>query len=395
MRPFPLLAFHVLGCPTPHSGSPPVTDAEYHSFFYYSAYTEIYTDPTGLPEGADCTPSVGGCEEGLGCCTACCEPGATPVCTPLDEDGVCPLPDLVDDPARTEASIYIEMAYFEADDCALVEGCVGAAGWRRLLRFDTSTPNIGSADLKFGNPEGNPLFHYSECHDHMHFDGYLNFELLAEDGQTSAAGHKEAFCLMDYERVSEDASARPIYTCDYQGISPGWADTYGAYLDCQWIDITDVPGGHYTIQSTLNAAEIIPEKDYGNNVSTVPVDIPDQTSPTSALDACPDLYEGETRDCGWQIAGNFTCTPGDAVSYGCLQGCDGAEYCIGDPIMRVCDGTDNACDYVDSLGNDDDERGCDHCPVVAVTCPASGAVTVLTGEYASTDGPATCEPEPR
>jgi hypothetical protein len=348
---------------------------------------------TGLPAGTACDPSADPCAEGLSCCTACCEPDATPVCTPVDADGACPLPDLEADVGRLESSMYIEMVYFEADACALVEGCVDAPGWRRLLRFDSTTPNYGTADLKFGDPEGNPLFVYSECHDHMHFDGYARYRLLAEDGSVSANGHKQAFCLEDYEPWADDAPRRPRYTCDYQGIQMGWADTYGGYLDCQWIDITDVDGGTYTIESNINPDEIIPEKDYGNNVATATVDIPAQESPTSSTDACPDVYEGPMRDCGWLIAGNFVCTPGEAVSYGCDGGCDGA--CQGDPIMRICDGVNAACDYDESLGNDDDERGCGHCPVVTFTCPESGTFTVLTGEYDSSDGAATCEPVQR
>ena len=34
----------------------------------------------------------------------------------------------------------------------------------------------------------------------------------------------------------------------YVGISAGCADVYGDHLDCQWIDISDVPLGTYTFK---------------------------------------------------------------------------------------------------------------------------------------------------
>ena len=59
-----------------------------------------------------------------------------------------------------------------------------------------------------------------------------------------------------------------------QGISVGWADEYSDWLDCQYIDVTRVPGGNYILQVTVNPSGVIAEKNYSNNVARVPVTIP-------------------------------------------------------------------------------------------------------------------------
>jgi hypothetical protein len=65
-----------------------------------------------------------------------------------------------------------------------------------------------------------------------------------------------------------------------RGGSGGYADTYAVGLPCQWIDITGVPPGDYTLRILLNqprADSLLPplvERDYGNNIHEVGVTIP-------------------------------------------------------------------------------------------------------------------------
>ena len=92
-------------------------------------------------------------------------------------------------------SILIETRNFAPDNCAVVEGCVDGTGSRRLLRFDTITPNVGAGEVFVGNPADNPTMIYSQCHNHYHFTQYADYRLLDMQGNTVAHGHKQAFCL--------------------------------------------------------------------------------------------------------------------------------------------------------------------------------------------------------
>lgn len=243
--------------------------------------------------GAICDPSAADpCEGDLFCCAQGtfnhgvyrCTEGAPSVTYPSPGGPLgtfngplgCDAPDLF-----VEAS---ELDPYEADifvnegSCLLVEGCVAAPGWRRVLRFDTSTPNAGSRDLTMGVPSNHPdLFHYSECHGHFHFDGYANYELLDPRGTPVALGHKQAFCLIDLDNWANWGSYN--YNCGNQGISVGMGDVYGANLECQFIDITDVAPGDYTLRVELNrplpetAVPPLIERDYANNVTEVPVTV--------------------------------------------------------------------------------------------------------------------------
>jgi hypothetical protein len=249
--------------------------------------------------------------DGAVCGGVCCPAGV--VC----EADQCQLPDLSVDESHLYETLRTENQYFSPDSCAMVEGCIDAPGDRRVLRFSTTTPNDGNIDLFMGAPSSRPdLFSFSDCHDHYHFEQYADYRLLSETGEVVALGHKQAFCLIDLEQ--RDPTVPRRFNCNFQGISRGWADTYNSELDCQWIDVTGVPGGDYTLEVHVNPQHIFSELDYMNNVARVPVHLdPDPNACVPIDEVC---YDALDNDCDGAI--DEDCAP--VVS----SSCDGNGFSV-------------------------------------------------------------------
>jgi hypothetical protein len=200
---------------------------------------------------------------------ACGDDRAPPVDAAIDAAIDAPLlPDLALVAAQMDGTTVVTDTMFAPDACELVEGCIGAAGLRRLLRFATVTENRGPGDLDLGPvpPPGVSagIFVWSPCHMHHHVAGYASYELRDASSGVVMGGHKQAFCLEDDEQV-EPLGPTHGYHCNVQGISPGWADVYGNGLPCQWLDITDVAPGTYTLHVAIDGTGVLPDADPTNN----------------------------------------------------------------------------------------------------------------------------------
>jgi Lysyl oxidase len=171
---------------------------------------------------------------------------------------------------------------FAATDCEVVEGCE-PVGTRTLLSFTTETRNIGAGDLNMGDPATNSLFIWAMCHQHWHFEQFASYSLLDANSNVVASGHKVGFCIEDVQAWT-NTHPQAKYVCvsnpstninihDNQGIQSGWADVYSAGLPCQYIDVTTVAPGQYTLQMIVNPDHVIPESDYDNDTTLVPVNI--------------------------------------------------------------------------------------------------------------------------
>jgi hypothetical protein len=261
-----------------------------------SVHAHDFVTVCGVGEGSICDPKQGAtaCPGELVCCAqgsvnegvyrcagavASLDPDAPPPTPDSPGNGPlgCDAPDITIDPAWIMPVLTDIMV--QDDTCELLEGCVTGVGWRTILRFDLATPNIGSSDLALGIAANAPdVFHFSECHNHYHLDNFAIYE-LRDAGGVVASGHKQAFCLLDtYSWAWPNAPGK--YDCANQGISRGFADLYEADLPCQWIDVTDVPPGDYTLRAHVNptrsgwALPLLVERDYGNNMVEVPVTLP-------------------------------------------------------------------------------------------------------------------------
>ncbi|XP_041849180.1 protein-lysine 6-oxidase-like [Melanotaenia boesemani] len=184
------------------------------------------------------------------------------------------LPDLVPDPYAIQAGAYIQRMQMYALRCAAEENCLARSAYaptvrdidfRILLRFPQKVKNQGTADFLPFKPRYQWDWH--SCHQHYHsMDAFSNYDLLDTiTGRKVAEGHKASFCLED---TGCDPGFRRRYACTShtQGLSPGCHDTYAANIDCQWIDITNVPPGNYILKVTVNPNFHVLESDFTNNI---------------------------------------------------------------------------------------------------------------------------------
>ncbi len=162
-------------------------------------------------------------------------------------------PDLVVDEFLLQNSLFVE-SFQNSDNCYVSEGCIKGYGDRDVLRFSTKIANIGTQDFFVGETPNDPtqedaIWEWDECHEHWHYEGYAEYLLFDQNGQSLPVGFKNGFCVIDLG-CEEGALAK--YNCNNQGITAGCYDIYDASLDCQWVDITGLEEGEYTLVVRVN-----------------------------------------------------------------------------------------------------------------------------------------------
>jgi hypothetical protein len=339
--------------------------------------------------------------------------------------------------------------YIEPDSCAVVEGCVGGSGWRRLLQFDASVKNLGGAALDIGDVDyyledsgtelgDHHVFVYSSCHEHYHFSHYGDFQFQSAG---TLRGNKQAFCLQSTNRYSNNESSpltHPYGSCEYQGIQAGWGDDYGAGIECQWIDVTEAEtssGVTGSVAFQFNPDRFLcegtPGRDQAGNLAFEPTDFQTEDGETVDRPVCDftdgfetNNYEerpvdmpsagliampctrgqiGPLRDCGFGVG------IGPVAELDCAVGATLTLRCSLPPeappaVVRVCEYSELlqsgvACVFRDALVNEvvgagETEIEIDCPPAREATSEPGGRVSLYSAAVLPGDAIAelTCEP---
>lgn len=225
-------------------------------------------------------------------------------------------PDLMVDGAMLLSSL--NMGVVNGNDvCLIGEGCLSGYGARQVINFSTRIANIGDADYYIGQPAtGNTQFVFDQCHGHWHYAGYAMYNIYDSTGVPLQAGFKNGFCVLDLQCFGGSAK----YGCGNMGISAGCADIYGAGLSCQWLDITNIPAGRYTLVVRVNWDQDPDklgrqEQRFDNNVAAVCLNITRDSANVPSFTVIPNCQP--IIDC----AGD---TFGLAV-YDCMGNCNGSR----------------------------------------------------------------------
>lgn len=208
---------------------------------------------------------------------------------------------------------------FDATAAEVAEGCVSAAGLRRLLHFNFAVLNVGNSRFNVGRPDERDTVHWEffTPHRHFHIKGWGDYRMRTLAGREVGHGRKQSFCLEDNIRQEgareEDREFAPP-RCELFdpggppedrpefGLSVGWGDEYPSGIRCQWIDIGSpdpsaadyLANGIYVLAITVNtgdttATPLYRELDYSNNAASIRVELEDATVRAcvgTAGDAC-------------------------------------------------------------------------------------------------------------
>ncbi len=122
---------------------------------------------------------------------------------------------------------------------------------------------------------------YHPAHSHWHFEDFALYVLRREsDGAPVARSTKVSFCVIDTDHPfaglpgSPGSSHYGNHGCganSVEGLSVGWADTYGAFLEGQDIPVAGVAAGDYCLISRADPVNRLSELNDSNNTFRTPI----------------------------------------------------------------------------------------------------------------------------
>jgi hypothetical protein len=320
--------------------------------------------------GTDARVLVRLCRDDSECITGetCCQSGILGTCISLDEGAECPRPDLTLGSYLDLPEIYT--ARIPADSCDAE--CV-IPGRHRLLRVSPPTAlNLAAAELLVGGPGAPgvqlstaPFCDGTNAEARPYAGDLLRYELLGSDGSlySQADAKFSPGCL--------SPGSQPPFDCGFMGLAPSRPSSDSL---CNLLVLDGVPPGDYILRTRIDPDDRIAESDETNNQ----VDFPFSLGRSDTLSECSPLVgieSGTDRECGWTPSATAVCVPGEEVALGC-------PGCQGDPILRVCPGSE-VCVSGDSIAfGDDTVIGRDvSCPAVRFTCPSQGRYSAFVNSF--------------
>jgi hypothetical protein len=136
-------------------------------------------------------------------------------------------------------------------------------------------------------------FVWHPSHNHFHFNDYALYYLepMNAPGGSPKSGSKTTFCVMDTNKINDSLPGAPqtaVYaTCGstVQGMSVGWADTYGYTLTGQSIDFTGNPSGDYCLTIQIDPKGRLLETNESDNIASSLLRIDAERSTVTVLDS--------------------------------------------------------------------------------------------------------------
>jgi len=239
---------------------------------------------------------------------------------------------------------------------------------RRMLRFTAMMVNVGSGHFEVrgsrastGDPmvvrqviyetasRNSPIARQTateavgkwsgDGHDHWHVQEMMRYDLWGGEG--TFRGAKVGFCFLDsdpYNLSLPSAGQSSYYRGSWcqttpsalsnrMGISIGWGDEYEWYLAWQWVDITGLPSGSYTVRAKVDPYGFFEEEDEVNQCAYTRISF---TTGSNAVHvdgsgtSCVNDWEGSSfgEHVAWMFAEGIT------------SGCAPDLYCTYNSVMR-------------------------------------------------------------
>lgn len=171
---------------------------------------------------------------------------------------------------------------------------VGAAPFQ-AFGYDRGTDGQLKVDQEFWTPAGwvqepttAQMYWSGDGHNHWHVRDLEQYVLEGQNGRYRLYGEKHGFCFWDNFRYNLDLTGAPT-TAQYtganscgtsstnttvrMGLSIGWGDIYPASITDQYINISSLPAGDYTVTATADWANWFVESNEANNGTTARIRI--------------------------------------------------------------------------------------------------------------------------